>query len=170
MTSPERCQGRAGRPPGSRLDEDGHQGRPFGAGSRRSIIVSLFRRDGARLKSVWRILSSGSQFRKVKIMLSRIPMPLPLVGFVMLTCLGAPLSAEDNMNSTIQVGKVNINQTRQCGDINDNATYQDGKVNINRTVQGGCGGRGSAMGEAGKMNANKPRPDRSQASLAAKAR
>jgi hypothetical protein len=103
-------------------------------------------------------------------MLSRIPKPLRFLGFVMLACSGAPLSAEDNMNGTIQVGKININQTRQCGDINDNATYQDGKININRTVQGGCGGRGISMSEAGKMNGRKPRPDKIRASLAAKTR
>jgi hypothetical protein len=108
------------------------------------------------------IMSSGSQFIKVNIMRSRIPMRLPFVGVVMLACLGAPLSAEDNMNTTTQVGKVNINQTRQCGDTNDNATYQDGKVNINRTVQGGCGSPGSSMGEARRMNTNKARPDKAQ--------
>jgi hypothetical protein len=66
--------------------------------------------------------------------------PILIIALAMLFNISGVAAAQDNTNSTIQVGKVNINRTTQCGETNTNATYQEGKVNINQTSQGGCGG------------------------------
>jgi hypothetical protein len=60
------------------------------------------------------------------------------LALIVLAGLGGPVLAQENENSTVQVGKVNINRTAQCGEINTNTTYQQGKININQTAQG-CG-------------------------------
>ena len=71
---------------------------------------------------------------------------------ITLAGLGGQALAQENGNSTVQVGKVNINRTAQCGEINTNTTYQEGKININQTAQG-CGrtdgrqGQGQAHGQ-----------------------
>jgi hypothetical protein len=60
------------------------------------------------------------------------------IALITLAGLGGQALAQENHNSTVQIGKVNINRTAQCGEINTNTTYQQGKVNINQTAQG-CG-------------------------------
>lgn len=60
------------------------------------------------------------------------------LAMITLAGLGGPAYAQENDNSTVQVGKVNINRTAQCGESNTNTTYQQGKININQTAQG-CG-------------------------------
>ena len=60
------------------------------------------------------------------------------IALIALAGLGGQALAQQNDNSTVQVGKVNINRTAQCGDVNTNTTYQQGKININQTAQG-CG-------------------------------
>lgn len=67
------------------------------------------------------------------------------ITIVMLTGLSGQALAQQNDNSTVQIGKVNINRTAQCGEINTNTTYQEGKVNINQTAQG-CRERDSRKG------------------------
>lgn len=92
---------------------------------------------------------------------------LPLLAFPLLASLGAAVAAEDNLNTTIQVGKVNINHTSQCGDENVNSTYQAGKVNINKTRQG-CSKDAKARGQGRAMRANRADPPRAEPALAAK--
>ncbi|WP_296758154.1 hypothetical protein [Thioalkalivibrio sp.] len=73
------------------------------------------------------------------------------IALITLAGLGGQTLAQENDNSTVQVGKVNINRTAQCGETNTNTTYQEGKININQTAQG-CGktdgrkGQGQAHG------------------------
>jgi hypothetical protein len=72
---------------------------------------------------------------------------LRFIALPLLVGLSAIASAQDNLNTTTQIGKVNINRTYQCGDQNLNSTYQEGKVNINRTVQVcGKGAQGRGLG------------------------
>jgi hypothetical protein len=67
----------------------------------------------------------------------------------------SPLSLQaQNINTTIQEGRVNINRTVQYGDSNDNATYQSGMVNINRTIQVGGDNR-NQTGQFGWVNHNR---------------
>jgi hypothetical protein len=104
--------------------------------------------------------------KKVNRMSNPISKPIPFVAFVLSALLVGPVLAQDNSNTTVQVGKVNINHTRQCGDTNDNATYQDGKVNINKTKQGGCNERGNGQG----AKADGTHPGKGRSALAARAR
>lgn len=90
--------------------------------------------------------------------------------FALSALLVGPVLAQDNTNTSVQVGKVNINHTRQCGDVNDNATYQDGKININKTHQGGCNERGNEKGQAGGAKADGTHPGKGRSALAARAR
>ncbi len=60
------------------------------------------------------------------------------LALILLVGLSGQALAQENDNSTVQVGKVNINRTAQCGEINTNTTHQQGKININQTAQG-CG-------------------------------
>lgn len=72
---------------------------------------------------------------------------LSFIAIALLAGLSASVGAQDNANTTTQIGKVNINRTYQCGDQNLNSTYQEGKVNINRTVQVcGRGAQGRGLG------------------------
>lgn len=83
-----------------------------------------------------------------------------LLQFFWMTALVAWFSvaaAQDNINSTVQVGQVNINRTSQCGDDNQNSTFQEGRVNINTTNQG-CPHRGRearSSGRSGKAGARR---------------
>lgn len=77
-----------------------------------------------------------------------------LVAMIAVAGAFAPVSAEENMNTTVQAGKVNINRTFQCGETNGNATYQEGRVNINHTVQA-CRNGGSRGGRSDEMNPNR---------------
>lgn len=78
----------------------------------------------------------------------------------LLTVLSTAPVAQDNLNTTTQVGKVNINRTYQCGDENLNSTYQEGKVNINRTVQ--VCGRGAQERGLGSMRGSRHEPERAE--------
>ncbi|NCC23509.1 MAG: hypothetical protein EOM26_13855 [Alphaproteobacteria bacterium] len=95
--------------------------------------------------------------------------PFPVVVLGLLAVLCTPVWAQENANTSVQVGKVNINHTRQCGDTNDNATYQDGKVNINTTRQG-CNDRRSWKGHGGGVNADGTQTGQGRSALAAQAR
>ena len=90
--------------------------------------------------------------------------PALLIVAAVLACLSGTASAQDNMNTTIQVGKVNINRTFQCGENNANATYQDGQVNINKTIQR-CPNQRSQVGQVGRMNPNRRDPDKGRRSF-----
>ena len=96
--------------------------------------------------------------------------PFSLIAFGLSVFLCGPVLAQDNTNTSVQVGKVNINHTRQCGDTNDNATYQDGKVNINTTNQGGCKARVNGQGQGGGATADGTHPGKRRSALAAQAR
>ena len=71
---------------------------------------------------------------KMKTVTSKL---FPLAAALMLSGLCGPVSAEYNMNTTIQEGDINTNDTHQHGSVNDNATYQEGRDNANRTRQRG---------------------------------
>ncbi len=62
--------------------------------------------------------------------------PARLIGATVLACWCTFVAAQDNRNTSFQVGQVNINRTWQCGELNQNSTYQDGRININQTRQG----------------------------------
>lgn len=70
---------------------------------------------------------------------------LRLFTFGLLAALTYPSFAQENVNTTTQIGKVNINRSFQCGEDNANSTYQEGKVNINKTIQA-CPGSGKGQG------------------------
>jgi minor curlin subunit len=78
---------------------------------------------------------------------------LPLAVAAILATLYGPVSAELNMNTTIQEGRVNTNDTRQRGSANDNATWQDGWDNANRTRQRGPE-NWNATAQFGRINYN----------------
>ena len=59
----------------------------------------------------------------------------------------------DNVNTTIQQGRINTNDTDQRGRVNDNATYQEGRDNANRTWQRGAD-NWNQTGQFGKFNSN----------------
>lgn len=69
----------------------------------------------------------------------------PLFALGLLAALAYPGFAQENVNTTTQIGKVNINRSFQCGDDAANSTYQEGKVNINKTIQA-CPGSGKGQG------------------------
>ena len=74
---------------------------------------------------------------------------LQLFAFGLLAALAYPSLAQENVNTTTQIGKVNINRTFQCGDVNTNSTYQEGKVNLNKTIQA-CPGSGKGQGASAR--------------------
>jgi len=78
---------------------------------------------------------------------------LPLAAAAILATLCGPVSADFNMNTTIQEGRVNTNDTHQRGPVNDNATWQDGTDNANRTRQRGPE-NWNATAQFGKTNYN----------------
>jgi minor curlin subunit len=78
---------------------------------------------------------------------------LPLAFAAILATLGSPVSAQMNMNTTIQEGRINTNDTYQRGEVNDNATYQEGLDNANRTRQRGDE-NWNQTGQFGKTNYN----------------
>jgi minor curlin subunit len=71
----------------------------------------------------------------------------------MVTTLAGPVSAQTNMNTTLQEGGINTNDSFQRGDSNDNATYQEGEDNANRTRQRGSENF-NATGQFGDSNYN----------------
>jgi hypothetical protein len=73
---------------------------------------------------------------KASTMATSVIRPARLIGAAMLLCSATVIAAQDNRNSSFQVGQVNINRTWQCGETNQNSTYQDGRININQTRQG----------------------------------
>jgi minor curlin subunit len=77
----------------------------------------------------------------------------PLAVAAMLVALAGPVSAQTNMNTTIQEGRINTNDSFQRGDSNDNATYQEGEDNANRTRQRGSENF-NATGQFGDSNYN----------------
>ena len=77
----------------------------------------------------------------------------PLAGAVLLAGLCSPVSAQYNMNTTIQEGRINTNDTYQRGRVNDNATYQEGRDNANRTRQRGAN-NWNQTGQFGRANYN----------------
>jgi len=85
-----------------------------------------------------------------------------LVAMIAVAGAFATVSAQENMNTTMQVGQVNINRTFQCGDTNENSTYQEGRVNINHTVQA-CRNGGNRGGRSGEMNPNRTGPEQARA-------
>jgi hypothetical protein len=91
---------------------------------------------------------------------------LRFIALPLLAGLAATAGAQDNLNTTTQIGKVNINRTYQCGDQNLNSTYQEGNVNINRTVQ--VCGRGAQGRGLGGMRGGAREPARGEPALAAK--
>ena len=78
---------------------------------------------------------------------------LPLAVAAMLATLCSPVSAQYNMNTTIQEGRINTNDTYQRGRTNDNATYQEGRDNANRTRQRGLENL-NQTGQFGRINYN----------------
>jgi hypothetical protein len=79
------------------------------------------------------------------------------IALITLAALGGQAPAQENDNSTVQVGKVNINRTAQCGEINTNTTYQQGKININQTAQG-CGKTDGRKGQGQGQGHGHPSP------------
>jgi minor curlin subunit len=84
---------------------------------------------------------------------------LPLAAAAMLATLGAPVSADYNMNTTIQDGRINTNDTFQRGRGNDNATWQEGRDNANRTSQRGRE-NWNATAQFGRRNYNETHQSR----------
>ena len=87
---------------------------------------------------------------KMKTVTSKL---LPLAAALMLSGLCGPVSAEYNMNTTIQEGDINTNDAYQQGRVNDNATYQEGRDNANRTRQRGDE-NWNQTGQFGQINYN----------------
>lgn len=56
---------------------------------------------------------------------------------IFVTSLSTLAFAGENVNTTIQEGRVNTNDSSQVGKYNDNATYQKGSDNANRSRQRG---------------------------------
>jgi minor curlin subunit len=84
---------------------------------------------------------------------------LPLSAAALLATLCGPVSADYNMNTTIQDGRINTNDTYQRGPANDNATWQEGRDNANRTRQGGRE-NWNATAQFGRVNYNETHQDR----------
>ncbi len=84
---------------------------------------------------------------------------LPLAAAAILATLCGPVSAEYNMNTTIQEGRINTNDTYQRGRVNDNATWQEGQDNANRTMQRGRE-NWNATAQFGKRNYNETHQSR----------
>jgi minor curlin subunit len=70
-----------------------------------------------------------------------------------LATLCGPVSADSNINTTIQEGRINTNDTYQQGRVNDNATYQEGRDSANRTRQWGAD-NWNQTGQFGRSNYN----------------
>jgi hypothetical protein len=85
----------------------------------------------------------------------------------LLAVLCGSASAQSNMNTTIQEGRVNINRTFQCGDSSDNATDQSGRVNINHTIQR-CGNNKNQTAQFGGSNHNRTEQGRGLPALRAR--
>jgi minor curlin subunit len=88
--------------------------------------------------------------------LAKVP---PLSAAALLATLCGPVSADYNMNTTIQEGRINTNDTYQRGPANDNATWQEGRDNANRTKQRGPE-NWNATAQFGRINYNETRQDR----------
>jgi minor curlin subunit len=90
---------------------------------------------------------------RVNIMTTVSAKLLPLAAAAMLAIPCAPVSADYNMNTTIQEGRINTNDTYQRGPVNDNATWQEGRNNANRTSQLGRE-NWNATAQFGRQNYN----------------
>ncbi len=105
-------------------------------------------------------------------MLARLLQPFSLCVLAVSVLWLGVAAAQENTNSTRQVGQVNINRTQQCGEENQNATYQEGRVNINRTSQGcpGNGAQGRSTGRSAAPRAKGPADERGKAAAAGRGR
>jgi minor curlin subunit len=77
----------------------------------------------------------------------------------LLATLCGPVSADYNMNTTIQDGRINTNDTYQRGPANDNATWQEGRDNANRSRQLGRE-NWNATAQFGRINYNETHQER----------
>jgi minor curlin subunit len=83
----------------------------------------------------------------------------PLSAAALLATLCGPVSADYNMNTTIQDGRVNTNDAYQRGPANENATRQEGRDNANRTRQRG-GENWNATAQFGRVNCDETHQER----------